>query len=205
MKYIHRDLKPDNILMTTDGHIKLSDFGLCKEAVKDNYFLQSRIINYDLILSSQDISHKLDFISSTNSTESAIGNDGSEFVLTNLHQINKEKFARNRAKLYSTVGTPDYIAPEVFGQQGYTETVDWWSVGVILYEMLVGYTPFYSEDPPTTCKKILQWRKHLVIPEEVLLSKPAEDILRRLLTDAKDRLGVNGVLEIKMHPFFEGI
>lgn len=89
-----------------------------------------------------------------------------ENVLTNLHEINKSKFTRNRQQLFSTVGTPDYIAPEVFSGNGYTETVDWWSVGVILYEMLVGYPPFYSDEPTTTCKKILNWKKHLVIPEE---------------------------------------
>lgn len=52
---------------------------------------------------------------------------------------------------YSTVGTPDYIAPEVFGQKGYTETVDWWSIGAILFEMLVGYPPFFSDEPSITC------------------------------------------------------
>ena len=45
---------------------------------------------------------------------------------------------------FSTVGTPDYIAPEVFSQEGYTETVDWWSLGVILFEMLVNFIPFLS-------------------------------------------------------------
>lgn len=108
-------------------------------------------------------------------------------------------------QLFSTVGTPDYIAPEVFGQKGYNETVDWWSVGVILYEMLVGYPPFYSDDPTSTCKKILQWRKNLVIPEEVRVSPTAQDLILRLLTDPKDRLGANGVHEIKLHPFFQGI
>ena len=63
----------------------------------------------------------------------------------------KFSFKRNRKLAFSTVGTPDYIAPEVFQQKGYNETVDWWSLGVILYEMLVGYTPFFSEDPATTC------------------------------------------------------
>lgn len=59
--------------------------------------------------------------------------------------LNKEAHKRNRKLAYSAVGTPDYVAPEVQGKIGYTETVDWWSMGVILYEMLVGYPPFASE------------------------------------------------------------
>ena len=74
---------------------------------------------------------------------------------------------------HSTVGTPDYIAPEVLaaqnGQSGfsYSHVVDWWSLGVIMYECLVGYTPFYADDPVTTCKKILKWQQCLHIPDEV--------------------------------------
>jgi len=95
--------------------------------------------------------------------------------------------------VFSTVGTPDYIAPEVFGKQGYTETVDWWSLGVILFEMLVGYPPFFSEEPSTTCKKIINWRKTFGIPKDAGLSQAAEDLIKKLVNDSTNRLGVNGV------------
>lgn len=93
----------------------------------------------------------------------------------------------------------------MFGQKGYTETVDYWSVGVILYEMLVGYPPFFSDDPSITCQKILNWRKTFVIPPEANLNPSAIDLIKRLVTDASERLGINGVNEIKVHPFFSGI
>jgi serine/threonine protein kinase len=74
-----------------------------------------------------------------------------------------------RENAYSTVGTPDYITPEVLalqnGASGYSYTcaVDWWSLGVIMYECLVGYTPFYADNPVTTCRKILKWRQTLEV------------------------------------------
>lgn len=103
------------------------------------------------------------------------------------------------------MGTPDYIAPEVFGQYGYDETVDWWSVGCILFEMLVGYPPFFSDEPSITCQKIMHWKKTFSIPAEAKLSAASTDILKRMICDADTRLGRNGVDEIKAHPFFEGI
>merc|ERR1719174_2423074 len=81
-----------------------------------------------------------------------------------------DKNKTKREMAYSTVGTPDYIAPEVLAAQNgasgysYTCAVDWWSLGVIMYECLVGYTPFYADDPVTTCRKILKWRQTLEIP-----------------------------------------
>ena len=106
---------------------------------------------------------------------------------------------------FSTVGTPDYIAPEVFGKTGYNETVDWWSAGVILFEMIVGYPPFFSDEPSVTCQKIIHWKKTLVIPSDANLSPAATDLIKKLICDAEFRLGNKGVEEIKIHPFFEGV
>ena len=106
---------------------------------------------------------------------------------------------------YSTVGTPDYIAPEVFEQKGYTETADWWSVGVILYEMIVGYPPFFSDEPSVTCQKIIHWKKTLIIPSDANLTPAATDLIKQLICDSEHRLGTRGIQEIKNHPFFEGL
>ncbi|XP_012076976.1 serine/threonine-protein kinase CBK1 isoform X2 [Jatropha curcas] len=112
----------------------------------------------------------------------------------------------NRRKLaYSTVGTPDYIAPEVLLKKGYAMECDWWSLGAIMYEMLVGYPPFYSDDPVTTCRKIVHWRNHLKFPEEARLTPEAKDLICRLLCDAEHRLGTLGGCQIKAHPWFKDV
>jgi len=174
MNYIHRDLKPDNILLDREGKIKLSDFGLCKHAE-----LTSTVHPYDNIRTDESRPRGM--------------------------MEKKQEYKRNRQLAFSTVGTPDYIAPEVFARTGYDEAVDWWSVGVILFEMLVGYPPFFADDPSSTCQKILHWRKTFSIPKEAKLSPAASDIIRRLIADPQDRLGRNGVQEIKSHPFFYGL
>ncbi|KAK4979445.1 Serine/threonine-protein kinase [Elasticomyces elasticus] len=101
-------------------------------------------------------------------------------------------------------GTPEYLAPELLHGTGYTKTVDWWTLGVLLYEMLTGLPPFYDENTNDMYRKILAEPLHFPGPEVV--PPAARDLLQRLLDrDANKRLGVNGAAEIKAHPFFHSI
>ncbi|TDL23256.1 serine/threonine protein kinase [Rickenella mellea] len=97
-------------------------------------------------------------------------------------------------------GTPEYLAPEVLNASGYNKTIDWWTLGVLLYEMLSGLPPFYDESPDVMYQKILN--DPLVFNTEVI-STDARSILTGLLNrDPAARLGVNGAEHIKKHPFF---
>jgi serum/glucocorticoid-regulated kinase 2 len=101
-------------------------------------------------------------------------------------------------------GTPEYLAPELLLGQGYTKTVDWWTLGVLLYEMLTGLPPFYDENTNEMYRKILSEPLHF--PSAEIVPPSAKDLLTKLLNRKPDqRLGANGASEIKAHPFFHSI
>jgi serine/threonine kinase 38 len=120
----------------------------------------------------------------------------------------KNKYNKNKPthqKMFSCVGTAYYVAPEVLKKTGYSEDIDWWSVGVIFFEMLAGFAPFCAEETKEVCYKVMNWKKFLKIPDNVIISKEAEDLISRMINNSEERLGKNGVEEIKAHPFFKNI
>ncbi|XP_040570908.1 serine/threonine-protein kinase tricornered [Lepeophtheirus salmonis] len=176
--FIHRDIKPDNLLLDARGHVKLSDFGLCTGLKK---------------------SHRTEFyrdLSQANPSDFTSGPSNSK--------RKAESWKKNRRQLaYSTVGTPDYIAPEVFLQTGYSSNCDWWSLGVIMFEMLIGHPPFCSENPQETYRKIMNWKGALVFPPEVPISESAEETIRKFCCESDFR--VSSLDDIKKINFFQGV
>ncbi|EPR79696.1 Protein kinase C [Spraguea lophii 42_110] len=139
MGYIHRDVKPDNFLFDSKGHIKLADFGSCI------------------------------------------------------------KLENGEATSSIPVGTPDYICPEVLGSEVYSENVDFWSLGVVMYEMYFGEPPFYTESLKNTYRRIQEL--DLKFPEKEI-NEDLKDIICKMLTKKEDRIKLE---EIKNHKFFKGI
>lgn len=171
--FIHRDIKPDNLLLTKEGHVRLTDFGL---STKINRYSDPIVSLIDKITDAFN-----DFSGNT--------------VDMPYHQ-------KYNKLVCSAVGTTDYIAPEVLMKKSYGPSVDYWSVGAIMFEMLFGYAPFLSQNPQLTASKIIHFEQSLIFPPTPYVSTEAISLMRGLLTDADHRLTFE---EIKQHPFFSGL
>ncbi|KAM1205607.1 hypothetical protein ACFX2I_006408 [Malus domestica] len=169
---IYRDLKPENVLLQSNGHVSLTDFDLsCLTSCKPQLLLPSI----------------------------------KEKKKQRKSQQNMIFMAEPMRASNSFVGTEEYIAPEIITGAGHTSAVDWWALGILLYEMLYGYTPFRGKTRQRTFANILH--KDLKFPGSISASLQAKQLMYRLLhRDPKNRLGSQeGADEIKRHPFFKGI
>ncbi|TKY85861.1 hypothetical protein EX895_005402 [Sporisorium graminicola] len=208
--YIHRDIKPDNFLYTSDGHIKLADFGLCQSfhwAHDGAYYDQQRknmLKKHGIDL---DDSHAAAGMrrsaQATGRGGAGPGQAGAGLTDKELIEIMSDRNAdgtpmthvltwreKNKKKIaYSVVGTNNYMAPEVLRGLGYDQACDWWSLGVIVFEMLYGYPPFVSKSRHLTRQKILNWKQTLRFPPKPRISREGQDFIARLVCEREDRLG----------------
>jgi len=142
-KIVYRDLKPENLLIGTDGYLRLTDFGFAKKLDKPY-------------------------------------------------------------RIWTLCGTPEYIAPEILLNRGHSFSVDWWALGILLFEMFTSNPPFVDDNPMKIYQKILDGR----IDYPTTLPGRAKDFISRLLTkNLSQRLGnlENGAVDVMKHPFFEGV
>ncbi|XP_026894160.1 microtubule-associated serine/threonine-protein kinase 3 isoform X5 [Acinonyx jubatus] len=134
-------------------------------------------------------------------TDFGLSKIGLMSMATNLYEGHIEKDTREFVDK-QVCGTPEYIAPEVIFRQGYGKPVDWWAMGVVLYEFLVGCVPFFGDTPEELFGQVVS--DEIMWPEgDEALPADAQDLITRLLRQSPlDRLGTGGTHEVKQHPFF---
>ncbi|KAK0449158.1 kinase-like domain-containing protein [Armillaria borealis] len=157
---------------------------------------RSRFYSAELLLALEHL-HELDVVYRDLKPENILLDFTGHIALCDFGLCKLNMKANDKTNTFC--GTPEYLAPEILNGHGYNKTIDWWTLGVLLYEMMSGLPPFYDEVTDKMYEKIL--RDPLVFGPEI--GGEAESILTGLLNrDPTQRLGVNGADEIKKHPFF---
>lgn len=226
MGYIHRDLKPDNFLIDKRGHIVLADFGLSTENGNILKPLEKSSIRtktetrhiraHSILLGEQELEelNKKNFnLRFTRTRSNALLSDPSKpsrpsIPRYNPNLTNAVNNQTRKAKAYSIVGSPEYMSPEILSESGYSKEVDWWSLGCIFFELLLGDTPFSGETPEEVFENVSNWKT--VIPQVLgqykeYFSESCFDLISKLICGRESRLGKTGIDEIKNHPFFANL
>jgi serine/threonine protein kinase len=172
---VYRDLKPENVLIQRDGHVQLTDFDLSLLTTSRPQLFKPSV------------------------------NPGRRKKNVSKEALRPVLLTEPPARSNSFVGTEEYIAPEIILGLGHNSSVDWWALGILLYEMLFGRTPFRGRNRQRTFANVLH--KDLGFPTSIPVSMSAKQVIRGLLhRDPKKRLGSGkGANDLKSHPFFHGI
>ncbi|KAK8598676.1 hypothetical protein V6N13_094639 [Hibiscus sabdariffa] len=211
---VYRDLKPENVLVRADGHIMLTDFDLslkCNESTSTPQIILDRKPPFQAPQNKNTMDQP-PFASSSCIIPNCIVPAVSCF-----HPKRKRKKKTGRrggpefvaepidVRSMSFVGTHEYLAPEIVSGEGHGSPVDWWTLGIIMYELLYGVTPFKGVDHELTLANIVA--RALEFPKEPAVPAGAKDLMLQLLVkDPARRLGSTmGASDIKRHPFFQGI
>jgi protein-serine/threonine kinase len=228
MGVVYRDLKPENVLVRGDGHIMLSDFDLSLKCDVVPRLLRHNSLPLNAAAVAKPSSSCVApiqpvltcFFNGVHKCQAKEGGpkpgdgnadsaDGSSEPDSSNPEVVVEPVS---ARSKSLVGTHQYLAPEVISGQGHGSAVDWWTLGVFMYEMIYGRTPFKGESNEKTLANIV--KQPLSFPRVAVGSRKewdellrAQDLMTQLLAkNPKRRLGwCTGSAEVKRHEFFRGV
>lgn len=230
---VHRDLKPDNLLISSTGHIRLADFGLShlglidrQNSANTEQKQQNREPSGSLLSTEPTKNENTGEINSSHQRKPQIATSSRTEIDINSNN-NTITFYNQSPSSFTlscddgnsicandVVGTPDYIAPEILMSNPHSFAADYWSLGCILFEFLVGIPPFHASTENETFKNILTGKMHPFEDrneeeendeEDIIeISNEAKDLILKLLEpDPSKRLGANSLDEIKNHPWFD--